>query len=92
VVNLSAEVQERFIAISVADGGMVIPEENRETLFSKFHQVDRPENDNHCGSGLGLAICKEIMERHGGTIYHSPAASGGNVFTFRVPLYGETNG
>ncbi len=91
VVNLSAEISKRFIAISVADGGRVIPEEDRETLFSKFHQVERPEDGNSCGSGLGLAICKVIIERHGGTINHSPAASGGNVFTFRVPLYGENN-
>lgn len=92
VVSLSAEINERFIAISIADGGKVIPDEDRETLFNKFHQVARPEDGNSSGSGLGLAICKEIIERHGGIIYHSPAATGGNVFTFRVPLYGESNG
>jgi PAS domain S-box-containing protein len=92
VVNLSAEISDGFMAISVADGGMLIPEEDRETLFSKFQQIGRPEDGNASGSGLGLAICREIMERHGGSIYHSPAASGGNVFTFTVPLYGENNG
>jgi signal transduction histidine kinase len=92
VVHLSAEVSSGYIAVSVADGGKVITEEDRETLFSKFQQVGRQEDGSPCGSGLGLAICKEIMERHGGTISHSPAASGGNVFTFKVPLYGEIHG
>lgn len=89
VVHLSAEKSEGFIAISVADGGITIPEEERATLFSRFRQVGRPENDVSSGSGLGLAICKEIIERHGGVIFHSPGASGGNVFTFTVALYGE---
>lgn len=92
VVNLSSEISGSFVAISVADSGKSIPDEVRQTLFSKFQQVGRPEDGNDCGSGLGLAICKEIMERHGGSIVHSLAASGGNVFTIRVPLYGENNG
>lgn len=92
VVSLSAEVGTAAVMVSVADGGSAIPAEDREALFSKFQQVGRPEDGNSCGSGLGLAICKEIMERHGGTISHSPAASGGNVFTISVPLYGESNG
>ena len=90
VVTLSAEMSGGFMAVSVADGGKEIPDEERETLFSKFQQVGRPEEGNSSGSGLGLAICKEIMERHGGTIRHSPGASGGNVFTFtRATLWGE---
>jgi len=92
IVTLSAEISAGFMAVSVGDGGKEIPEEDRETLFSKFQQIGRPEDGSHCGNGLGLAICKEIMVRHGGTIHHSPGAAGGNVFTFRVPLYGENNG
>lgn len=92
VVSLAAEIDADAVLVSVADGGTVIPEEDRAALFSKFQQVGRPEEGNASGSGLGLAICKEIMERHGGTIAHAPAASGGNVFTIRVPLYGEING
>jgi len=92
IVTLSAECSAGFMAVSVADSGSEIPAEDRENLFSKFQQVGRPEEGNSCGNGLGLAICKEIMTRHGGTINHSPGAAGGNVFTFRVPLYGGNNG
>lgn len=92
VITLSAEVNSGFIAVAVADGGKAMPAEVRETLFSKFQQARRPGNSYSFGTGLGLAICKEIMDRHGGSIYHSPGASGGNVFTFTVPLYGENNG
>jgi two-component system sensor histidine kinase VicK len=92
VVTLSAEISDGFIAVAVADGGKEIPEEDREGLFSKFQQVGRPEEGNASSSGLSLAICKVIMERHGGMIYHTTGASGGNVFTIWVPLHGADNG
>lgn len=92
VVNLSAEVGDGFIAVSVADGGKVIPEEERGALFERFSQGQGAEDVLTSGSGLGLAICKEIMARHGGKIFYAPAASGGNLFTFTVPLYGEQDG
>jgi len=89
VVHLFAAVNDGFVALSVADSGKTIPEEEKASLFSRFRQAGRPEEAQSPGSGLGLAISKEIITRHGGSIFHSPGASGGNVFTFTVPLYGE---
>lgn len=89
VVHIFATINGGFLALSVADSGKTIPEEEKESLFSRFRQVCRLEEAEFSGSGLGLAISKEIITRHGGSIYHSPGASGGNVFTFTVPLYGE---
>lgn len=89
VVTLSAEVAEGELAVSVGDSAKVIPAESREALFSRFQQISSPEDGEFSGSGIGLSICREIVARHGGTIYHTPGASGGNVFTFRIPLAGE---
>lgn len=89
VVTLSAAVYKSFLTISVADDGKVIPEEERSALFSTFQQMGRPEEGEFCGSGLGLAISREIIERHGGSIFYSPGAGKGNVFAFSVPLNGE---
>jgi PAS domain S-box-containing protein len=89
VVHLFAEITDGFLAFSVADSGKTVPAEEKDTLFSRFSQIGRPEETESPGSGLGLAISKEIIVRHGGSIYHSAGASGGNVFTFTVPLYGE---
>jgi signal transduction histidine kinase len=91
VVTLSAEVLESELAVSIGDSARVIPLECREALFSRFQQVSSPEDGEFSGSGIGLSICREIVARHGGTIYHTPGASGGNVFTFRIPLAGELN-
>lgn len=92
VVTLSATVEKPFLTIYVADDGTLIPEEERGTLFSRFQQIGRPEEGEFCGSGLGLAISREIIERHGGSIFHAPGAAGGNVFAFKVPLNGEFDG
>jgi signal transduction histidine kinase len=92
VVNLSAAIEKSFLTIFVADDGDIIPEEKRGALFSRFQQMGRPEEGEFSGSGLGLAICREILERHGGSIFYEPGMSKGNVFAFRVPLNGEHDG
>jgi signal transduction histidine kinase len=91
VVTLQAAVEKSFLTVSVADNGHVIPEEERASLFSRFQQMGRPEDGEFSGSGLGLAICREIMEKHGGSIFHEPGADGGNVFAFRLPLNGAVD-
>ena len=92
VVNLRATVDKFYLTIFVADDGEVIPEEKRGALFSRFQQMGRPEEGEFSGSGLGLAICREILERHAGSIFYEPGMVKGNVFAFRVPLNGEHDG
>jgi two-component system sensor histidine kinase VicK len=89
VINIQAERQGNFVAISVADDGKVIRSSDRDRLFSKFQQFDQAEGGELGGTGLGLAICRVIAEKHGGTIYYSAGAGGGNIFTFTIPVYGE---
>jgi PAS domain S-box-containing protein len=88
IVTLQAAVENSFMTIFIADNGNVIPEEERFSLFSRFQQMGRPEDGEFSGSGLGLAICREIIEKHGGSIFHEPGTDGGNIFAFKVPLNG----
>jgi len=89
VITVRAGVEKKFLTVSVADNGHVLREEIRASLFSRFQQSGLPEEGEDSGSGIGLAICREIMEKHGGSIFYEPGADGGNVFAFRVPLEGE---
>ena len=89
VVTLSAEMSGGFMAVAVADGGKEIPEEERETLFSKFQQIGRPEEGNASGSGLSLAICKVIMEKHGGRSVITRSRRGKCFYLMRATLWGE---
>ncbi len=90
VVMVGAEQQGSSVVVSVTNGGPEIPWTDRDKLFRKFQQLS-PHAKELGGTGLGLAICKEIVERHGGEIFYSTGASGGNVFTFTVPVIEETS-
>ncbi len=56
--------------IAIADNGIGIDPEYRETVFLPFRQLNGRE---FAGAGLGLATVKLIAQMHGGNIRISPA-------------------
>jgi len=70
------------IVISVADSGPGVPDEHKEKIFHKFHQVKYGTKLTGQGVGLGLAICKTIVEAHHGQIWVEDNPKGGSVFSF----------
>ncbi|HEY6009305.1 MAG TPA: ATP-binding protein [Geobacteraceae bacterium] len=90
VVMVTAERDDNYVAVSVADHGKEIQWSDRDKLFRKFQQLQNAPSGGRGGTGLGLAICKEIIEQHHGRIYFQPGATGGNVFTFTVPIHEES--
>ncbi|HEY6839094.1 MAG TPA: ATP-binding protein [Geobacteraceae bacterium] len=91
IILVSAERQDNYLAVSVADHGKEIEWSDRDKLFKKFQQLDNAANGGVGGTGLGLAICKEIIERHHGKIFYHTGNTGGNVFTFTIPVYEESD-
>jgi signal transduction histidine kinase len=53
---------------SVRDTGIGIPEHELPRLAQRFFRASNAAHDQFPGAGLGLATCKEIVERHGGTL------------------------
>jgi two-component system sensor histidine kinase KdpD len=53
--------------VVVSNQGPLVPEEDLERIFDKFHRVTQA--DRVTGTGLGLSICKGIVEAHGGRIW-----------------------
>ena len=69
--------------VSVSDDGPVIPVEERERVFERFHRLLGTDAD---GSGLGLAIVQEIAKLHDAEITLTEDADGsGNTFTVAFP-------
>ncbi len=56
------------LAVTVADTGIGIPEEDLERVLKPFEQVDSSFARQHQGTGLGLPLVKAIMEMHGGRL------------------------
>ncbi len=72
------------LAISVADRGPGIPEDELEAVFEKFIQSSKTKTGAG-GTGLGLAICREIVTLHRGEITAQNRMGGGAEFTFVLP-------
>ncbi len=70
------------VLISVSDSGPGVPDEQKDKIFLKFHQVKRGKKVAGQGVGLGLAICKTIIEAHRGRIWVQDNPNGGSVFSF----------
>lgn len=88
-VQVTAERDGNYVAVSVTDQGKAIQWSDRDKLFKKFQQLHAVGAVSGGGTGLGLAICKEIIEMHHGRINYQESADGGNVFTFTVPILEE---
>lgn len=69
-IRHSPEGAEVFIhltpsALTVANTGISIPEEDLSVLFTPFYRVEKSRNKSTGGSGLGLYLVKTILELHG---------------------------
>jgi signal transduction histidine kinase len=67
------------VAVSIADTGVGIPEENRERIFEPLF------TSRTRGIGLGLAIVETLVEGHGGTVEVESEVGEGSTFIVRLP-------
>jgi DNA-binding response OmpR family regulator/signal transduction histidine kinase/CHASE3 domain sensor protein len=84
VITISAQISDRWVQVSVRDQGPGIPFAERERVFNRFYQLDRPTTRKVGGTGLGLALCKALIEAHGGTIWIDEAPGGGTLAIFQL--------
>ena len=82
-IRITAQRDGEFIRFSVADNGIGIAPEKRETAFLIFQRLN--SRDKYPGTGIGLAICRKIVEQHGGKIAIKAKDGPGTTFTFTLP-------
>jgi len=81
--RVTVRVASQPSRLSVSDDGPLIPVDERERIFERFHRLLGTHAD---GSGLGLAIVQEIAKLHDARITLSEDADGlGNTFTVTFP-------
>jgi two-component system sensor histidine kinase VicK len=85
-ITLSAhhyQSQNRVI-VSITDEGIGISPEDKDSLFTTFHRIQRPETHSVRGSGLGLFIAKEWTEAMGGNIWVESELNKGSTFFIAI--------
>jgi two-component system, OmpR family, phosphate regulon sensor histidine kinase PhoR len=83
-IRIGAEREGGRVAVSVADEGPGIPEEDLSRVFERFYRVDKSRARDPGGTGLGLAIVKHLVELHGGTVRADNGAERGARFTITI--------
>lgn len=74
------------LEISVRDSGIGIVEADKPKIFQKFFRSAKAVSVEPDGSGLGLFIVRDIIERHGGSIWFDSEPGQGTSFFFTLPL------
>ncbi|MDY6892479.1 MAG: ATP-binding protein [Chloroflexota bacterium] len=86
-ISVSAELENSYILVSIADTGVGIPADDLPRIFERFYKADRARSGS--GTGLGLAIAKHIIESHNGSIRVHSMEGKGSTFRFTIPLATE---
>jgi signal transduction histidine kinase len=82
-IRLSSVRIDGKCIFTVADNGIGVPPDYRETIFGIFKRLH--SGSEYSGTGMGLAICKRIVERYGGSIWVESGRESGAKFSFSVP-------
>lgn len=88
-IHLAVEVaalDDKRIALRVADSGIGLPPAQLNRIFKRFYRVPGRVMARVKGTGLGLFIVRSIVEKHGGKVFAESEGPGlGTTFTIQLP-------
>ncbi|MGZ5473834.1 MAG: sensor histidine kinase, partial [Thermoanaerobaculia bacterium] len=84
-VTVTVEERNDTLITAVCDRGIGIPADELNQVFERFHRGRQVSSTNYGGLGLGLYITKQIIERHGGSIWVESKEGNGTTFFFSLP-------
>ena len=82
-ITLGYKKDTRHILLSMSDTGRGIASKDVPHIFEKFYHSSHDAQKGN--TGLGLYICKQLIERHGGTISAQNRVGGGCEMTVWLP-------
>jgi signal transduction histidine kinase/PAS domain-containing protein len=84
-ITLEARKQNEWIAITVADTGIGIPENDLDRVFGKFERANTQARQS--GVALGLSLVKSFVELHGGRVEITSTPRQGTRVTCLIPIH-----
>src|SRR4029453_5109573 len=80
-----SKVDEKNVAVRIADRGIGIPRGQLKRIFRRFFCSPGIVMGRVKGTGLGLFIVHSIVQRHGGRVFAESAGAGqGSTFTIQL--------
>ncbi len=84
-IQLKTASEVKNINFTIQDTGIGMDESIVRKLFSIDKSIGRKGTANEEGTGLGLLLCKEMIDKHKGTIRVESKPGKGTTFTFSLP-------
>ena len=82
VIEITSEITDKYIVITVSDNGVGVLEELKERIFEPGVTTKLG------GFGMGLVVVNEIIASHGGYLKNiQPGYLGGATFEMTFPIY-----
>lgn len=79
-IDVVVSQEHAGVAVSVADVGAGIKDDQQDLVFGAFHST---KSD---GMGMGLSICRSIIRDHSGELDYANNAGSGVTFRFWLPF------
>lgn len=84
-ISVSGRDKGWFVEVCVQDNGIGMDEENLSRVFAIGKKTRQQGTEGEGGTGLGLILCKELIHKHGGSIWVESEPGQGTQVCFSLP-------
>lgn len=85
-IKIVTRSKANHVIISVKDSGVGIPEESKNSVFTKFFRAENVVRQETSGTGLGLYLVKGLVNELGGDVWFDSIENEGSTFYVSLPL------
>ena len=85
VIEVSVGLMGDDVQIGITDFGIGIAQDQLDSIFDMFYQIDPSSTRRYGGTGIGLAIVRLILDHHETWIEVDSQVGKGSTFSFILP-------